>query len=282
MDYPAVLREAATDAHRLVIQERAVYGNDTCVRTTTDASWIATHGTDTLDLATCPYKDLPTDWKAERDIGAKIAVDALLAAEVAGRPYDAALVDEVASVLHSAWLERNSTRAGEEQKKPYAELSEYEQRKDRAFVHAARWALEADREGTLDESGLRDLTRVGPLKPVGYMPIRFLELRGHRIDDLRAQFEARGLKTCVTDPVTSGTWSGALYVYDEPALNAFLRERSDMLAEAGWPVEAEAFVKKLDADTAPSPSPLFDLIADAFADTQNPGRTDRHDTKGTN
>lgn len=273
MDYDAVLREAATDAHRLVIQERAEYGNIECIRTTTDADWIALHGTDTLDLATCPYRDLPADWKAERDIGAKIAVDALVAAQAAGRQYDEALIVEVAETLHKAWLERNSTRAGEEQKKPYAELSEYEQAKDRAFVLTAHWALEADKDGTLDESGLRDLERVGPHKPVGYMPLKFLELRGHSISELQKMFEAKGLKTCVLPPTDSGTYSGALYVYDEQALSKHLEHSKAILAEAGWPTDVESFIRDVDSVIAPTKTALFDVVADAFADTKNQGRT---------
>jgi hypothetical protein len=65
-----------------------------------------------------------------------------------------------------------------------------------------------------------------------------------------------------------------LYVWDQPALAALLRRRADVLQAAGWPVEPEAFVARHREARAEPLTPLYDLIADAYGDRFNPGRTD--------
>jgi hypothetical protein len=106
------------------------------VKTTVDKAWIKQHGTDQVDM-TIDYSQLPSDWQAERSTGAQIALDAVLAAQDSNRKLDESFVEETADLLHIKWLERNTSRATEIHKLPYAELPEYQKNKDRFFVHAA-------------------------------------------------------------------------------------------------------------------------------------------------
>ncbi len=121
---------------------------------------------------------------------------------------------------------------------------------------------------------LGDLRRVGPTKPVGYLPISTItDICKFDPAAIEAELNARGLKTLVLGREECRVPAGALYAYDETALGSFLRERESVLRAASWPTEPEAFVRHLKA-LAPWRTELFDLVADAFGDKKNPGRTD--------
>ncbi len=275
--YQGALRAVSALAHEFLVAHRRQWGKKEYIKTTTDANWIQSHGTDQVDLASCPYEDLPEDWKKERDIGSQLALDAVIKAVESGREIDAAFIGEVASMLHDEWVKRNSHRTGDEWKKKYSELSEYEQRKDQLFVLAAVSVLEESDTtdfGRAKDKDLLDLRRVGRDKPIGYLQLGSLQVRGYTVDKVQQELEARGLKTLVLSDEESDIESGALYVWDHEALGVLLKNNHTILDEAGWPSEPEAFVRHLKV-TAPPKSKLFDLIADAFGDTKNPLRSEK-------
>jgi hypothetical protein len=124
-------------------------------------------------------------------------------------------------------------------------------------------------------SYLKDIFNVGPLKPLGYLPLDTItDICGRDPADVQKELRARGLKTLRLTMTESNIWSGALYAWDESALHSHLQKNAATLAEAGWPVQTEAFVRHL-RHLAPSGTKLFDLIADAFADRDNGWRSDK-------
>jgi hypothetical protein len=120
---------------------------------------------------------------------------------------------------------------------------------------------------------LQDLRGVGPSKPLGYLPLDSITYDcAMRVQDLKKELEDSGLKVLELRAPDTEIESGALYAYDDQALRDLLMRNRDILAAENWPTEPEAFILKLKTwiDTK---TPLYDIIADAFGDTTNPGRT---------
>ena len=101
---------------------------------TKDQTWIDTHGTDTVDIANTSFTNLPADWQEENMKASIVAMGAVIAAYHMGKDLNDAFVEKASEQVHIAWLERNKDWAQEDQKVPYAELSEDEKDKDRVQV----------------------------------------------------------------------------------------------------------------------------------------------------
>jgi hypothetical protein len=110
----------------------------------------------------------------------------------------------------------------------------------------------------------RDLSRVGPNKPLGYLLTRDIEEAG--LDPL--DFQAALLRKGIT-AVTFDWWNRPVFVaYHKPTLAALLENHKDTLLSENWPLspnEFARFVIEHDADCDEQPE-LYDLIAKAFAD----------------
>ena len=65
-----------------------------------------------------------------------------------------------------------------------------------------------------------------------------------------------------------------VYVWHEPSLARLLKANAATLVAAGWPTTPEAFVQHHHRVDAPNRTPLWDLVAAAYGDFTNPGRTD--------
>jgi hypothetical protein len=119
---------------------------------------------------------------------------------------------------------------------------------------------------------LDDLRKVGPEKPLGYLPISTLvKICRVNLGQMEEELKQRGLKTVVLGEEESEVDGGALYAYDEQALSSLLENNRTTLQESGWPTEPEAFVQHLKV-SAGHKTDLFDLIAEAFGDKTNPLR----------
>ncbi len=68
----------------------------------------------------------------------------------------------------------------------------------------------------------------------------------------------------------SGTYR--LYVYHWNGLQAVVDYHQQVIRNAGWPTHLGAFVERCRAEVVLPPSNLYDVIADAYGDTLNPGR----------
>lgn len=136
-----LVEKLAGMAHDEWRASRKIKGMDTYeprLKETKDKEWIRVHnGTTKVDIANTPYTELPSDWQAENEASAEIAVNEVLDAAMQSLPFDNVFIERVANLLHQGWVERNKDWAPEELKKPYVELSEEEKEKDRHFVRKA-------------------------------------------------------------------------------------------------------------------------------------------------
>lgn len=99
-----------------------------------DKDWIFKNaGKKIIDLAATEFKDLPKEFKKENSLSATIAVGYIAKAIYDGKEIDNELIENLSSIIHSKWVERNSN-ADEKLKIDYVELPEEEKKKDRAFV----------------------------------------------------------------------------------------------------------------------------------------------------
>ncbi len=125
------------------------------------------------------------------------------------------------------------------------------------------------------ESGLNDLRSVGPKKPVGYLPVNMLTTYfGSSISEWFQFATKHRLNVMLTGRDSQGRVP-FLYLYHRDALQALLTQKIDVLQAAGWPSHPEEFIKRMNIEDAKLGTPLYDLIADAFGDKDNPCRSDR-------
>lgn len=124
------------------------------------------------------------------------------------------------------------------------------------------------------EKLLDDLRRVGPAKPLGYLPIDTLvHICDVKLEEIEKELKQKGLKTIISSAKECGvTESGALYCYDEEALRQFLEKNREILESEGWPIDPELFVRYSIQFHANGKTDLFDVIADAYDDKKNPHR----------
>jgi hypothetical protein len=91
---------------------------------------------------------------------------------------------------------------------------------------------------------LMDLVRVGPTKPVGYLPIDTLRRCGIEPWVVARDLEANGCSTAELSPVQCHIgYSGALYAWHEPTLKRLLDAHRGALGD--WPTDPRAFVLRV-------------------------------------
>jgi hypothetical protein len=110
-----------------------------------------------------------------------------------------------------------------------------------------------------------DLIRVGPRKPVGYMPLKELD----DLDGVRKDLESRGLSVVVMDDRECNIESGAMVAYDRDALGSLLKSHRSILAKSQWPDDPDSFIRHHMIHNAPFRTKLYDLVADAYGDFEN-------------
>lgn len=122
-----------------------------------------------------------------------------------------------------------------------------------------------------DRAVMSDLWRVGPTKPLGYLPLSTLKRHGFEAGALAAHFDRLGFGTRRFSPRETVIASGALYVFHR-TLADLLYEYRALLASYGWPTEPQAFVQKVATVEVPEDgsAPLHHLIARAFGDPRVP------------
>lgn len=104
------------------------------IKSTTDKEWIKAHGgINEVDIYYTPFKDLPLDRKKDNREAAKVVIDLVYDKIVAGEEITPEMIEEMSSVVHDAWMERNSWEKESRPKLfvPYEELEEKEKVKDR-------------------------------------------------------------------------------------------------------------------------------------------------------
>lgn len=107
-----------------------------------DAEWTEKHGTDDVDIANTKFEDLPSNWQYENLEAAKVAVELVYEKVASGEEITPEMIEEMSSVVHEKWLERNDWVYDKEYwnpvlAQPYADLPEEEKAKDRVQIEAA-------------------------------------------------------------------------------------------------------------------------------------------------
>jgi len=106
---------------------------------------------------------------------------------------------------------------------------------------------------------MEDLYRIGPEKPMGYLPLNTLgKFSDRNEEELTKYLNERG----------------ALFAYHPKALQKLLDTNRNILEKYNWPTSAREFVLRVASQIA-EPGEIYGLIADAFG---NPNRTPPHRT----
>lgn len=123
---------------------------------------------------------------------------------------------------------------------------------------------------------LSDLFRVGADKPLAYLPLRTIrDICGVDPAAIRNALENDWhLNTARYGALECNVAGGALYAWHEDSLKRLLDKNAATLEAAGWPTEPWEFVNCISSRIAPAKTKLFDLVADAYGDKKNSGRTD--------
>jgi hypothetical protein len=124
------------------------------------------------------------------------------------------------------------------------------------------------------ESGLNDLRSVGPEKPVGYLPVNSLVSYFRSTPEVWIQFAIQHHLKVLFASHPKGI-APFMYLYHPSALETLLKKNAHILEAADWPTDPEEFIRRMTVEYAPIGTPLYDLIADAFGDKDNPCRSDR-------
>lgn len=104
------------------------------LKNTTDEIWIKNNNSDQVDIANTSFINLPHDWQEENLSASIVAMNEVLSAYENKVSLESTFIEEASEKVHIEWLKRNSEWAQENQKLPYAQLSEEEKDKDRLQV----------------------------------------------------------------------------------------------------------------------------------------------------
>lgn len=125
-----------------------------------------------------------------------------------------------------------------------------------------------------------DLQKVGKNKPLGYLPLDTIRNCNHEDPaEVMRVAKSKGLYTEILqrdNPDSLVSEDGWLFVADLDSLRELLEKNADLLNEYGWSNDPVKFIKRITTSkgSAFQKTKLFDLIADAYGDFDNPGRTD--------
>lgn len=117
---------------------------------------------------------------------------------------------------------------------------------------------------------LRNLTGVGPAKPIGYLPLYTIgDVLGADPARLAAQARTRGLSAIVLAADHCCIKSGALYVYDRAALRRLLRDSASHVQRSGLSGQPDRFIKQIALRWFKPDDPIFPVIRAAFGETSS-------------
>ena len=107
--------------------------------------------------------------------------------------------------------------------------------------------------------------RVGPSKPVSYLPVKTVEkVLNMQVDEYARLIETAGGKCVVFSETETCIESGAIYAYSEVDLASVLESHRGLLLGHDWPCTPLQFVRKIAAEWLDLRSPLRGVIAAAF------------------
>lgn len=114
---------------------------------------------------------------------------------------------------------------------------------------------------------LDSLDRVGKTKAIGYLPLDTVsKIAKISIPDLEKKYLQHGLCVQVLDENETCIRSGAIFVYDRPALLGICREFEALLIDLSWPMEADAIVMKIAREWFPENDSIMPFIRAIYGD----------------
>jgi hypothetical protein len=122
--------------------------------------------------------------------------------------------------------------------------------------------------GAKAENAILDsLSRVGPAKPVAYLPLHTIRNILHMNPQALAQdAEVKGLGAALFGPDQCCIKSGALYIFDRQSLENLLRLSRSILSESGWPLDPDPFVARIALEWIDHTHPVAPIIKRAFGE----------------
>jgi hypothetical protein len=114
---------------------------------------------------------------------------------------------------------------------------------------------------------LRSLTRVGPAKPVAYLPLHTIRIILQMDPQALAQdAELNGLGAALFGPDRCCIKSGALYIFDRQSLENLIRLSKSILLASGWPLDPDHFVARIAREWIDHAHPVASVIKRAFGE----------------
>jgi hypothetical protein len=110
--------------------------------------------------------------------------------------------------------------------------------------------------------------RIGPEKPVSYLPIKTVEkVIGITIQDYMSLIERSGNEGIVFGAEDCCISSGAVYAFNCQYLSKILNDNQTILSEHDWPATPVDFIRRIAAEWIDEESPIMPVIRKAFGDT---------------
>lgn len=120
---------------------------------------------------------------------------------------------------------------------------------------------------------LDQLRLVGPGKPIGYLAIwTLVGICSVTPDVLSEELSKKGLTTMQLSFDQCNIPSGAFIAYHPTALNSLLQQNLNILLTNGWPTTPHEFVMHSFFHQAPPKTELYNLVADAYNNKNDPDR----------
>nr|WP_294547368.1 hypothetical protein [uncultured Rhodopila sp.] len=115
---------------------------------------------------------------------------------------------------------------------------------------------------------LENHLRVGPEKPVSYLPINTINrVIGIEVTKYESLISKSGSKSLVFGPEVCCIKSGAVYAYHESSLRNILESNKHILLDNDWPSDPVGFITRMADEWLENESPIMPVIKSAFGDT---------------
>lgn len=125
---------------------------------------------------------------------------------------------------------------------------------------------------------LGDLEKVGKNKPMGFLSRKSITNSGSQLETIQASLLQKGLESKMFTSSDQPNDADVLFAFDRKSLRALLDKNTKLLKDNDWPTDPDNFIlwvanRERDlAKVVPGRTALYDLIADGFADYENPDR----------
>jgi hypothetical protein len=114
---------------------------------------------------------------------------------------------------------------------------------------------------------LSGLARVGPGKPIGYLPLYTIrDVLEMEPTAIVREAEGKGLSAALFGPDQCCIKSGALYLFDRQALGQLIESSKTILSAGNWPLDPDQFVSRIAREWIDGEDPVTAVIRRAFGE----------------